>query len=71
MTPGYKTTEFWLTVLAYAVALFVTGGFFPYTHVAVKVASLVAALLAQLGYTVGRNKLKAVEAAKSEDPPML
>lgn len=68
MTPGYKTTEFWLTLVAYAVALFLASGFFPDTHVAIKVASLVGALLAQLGYTTSRAKLKAAELAKPVEP---
>lgn len=56
--PGYKTTEFWLTVLAILAGLFVAAGFLPAEHVAVKIAGFIVSALATLGYQLGRASVK-------------
>jgi hypothetical protein len=56
--PGYKTSEFWMTLASQLVAAFLAAGIVPDTHVAVKVAAFVAAALSSLGYTVARASAK-------------
>ncbi|GAC1499114.1 MAG: hypothetical protein NVS1B10_01520 [Candidatus Saccharimonadales bacterium] len=54
--PGYKTTEFYLTLLAVivtAVAPYTTG-----LPTIAKVLSLVASVLGALGYTIARTSIK-------------
>ena len=58
MKPGYKTTEFWLILLAILLGAFVASGLLPSDHVAVKVAGMVTTVLAALGYTAGRSVVK-------------
>ena len=57
--PGYKTTEFWLSMVAVLVGLFLASGAVPDTHWAVKIAGIVASALAALGYSAARAHLKA------------
>lgn len=64
MKPGYKTTEMWLTLLAIlAASLLGSGLLVPQSSLA-KVVSLVATVLAALGYTASRTAVKraAIEA---------
>lgn len=56
--PGYKTTEFWLTIAAGSVGAFLSADIVPNTHWAVKVAGLAATVLSVLGYQVQRTKAK-------------
>ena len=63
MSPGYKTTEFYLTLLAQLLAAFLAAGLLPDAHIAVKVAAFAAAALAQLGYVAGRAYVKGGGAA--------
>jgi len=63
MSPGYKTTEFYLTLLAQLLAAFLAAGLLPDAHIAVKVAAFAAAALAQLGYSVSRGWAKGAAAA--------
>jgi len=56
--PGWKTTEFWLTLAAVLIAAFLNSGVLPDTSIAVKIASIAAAALASLGYTAGRSYVK-------------
>jgi len=58
---GYKTTEFWLSMVAVLVGIFLAAGAVPETHWAVKVAGIVASALAALGYGAVRAKIKAGE----------
>ena len=62
-SPGYKTTEFYLTLLAQLLAAFLAAGALPEAHLAVKVAAFVVAALAQLGYTAGRAYVKGKDTA--------
>ena len=57
--PGYKTTEFWLTLAALLLtALYASGAVSDTTNVG-KVIALVSGVLGSLGYTVGRSMIKA------------
>ena len=56
--PGYKTTEFWLKLIAMALsALFASGALTNST--AVQIAGIVATILGAIGYTVARTMAKA------------
>jgi hypothetical protein len=71
--PGYKTTEFWLTILAMLVGVLLSSDVFPDGGPVVKGLGLVASILGLLGYQVQRGLVKAsgnkaaafVEAAKA------
>lgn len=58
--PGYKTTEFWLTTVCSLVGiLYASGAVSPEGSDGVsKVIALVASVLAAMGYTVARAKVK-------------
>jgi len=59
---GYKTSEFWLTAVAWIIGLLLASGALDSlaeTHWAVKVVGLIGAALATLGYEAGRAKIKA------------
>jgi hypothetical protein len=59
MTPGYKTTEFWLTLAAtIAVTL---QGLLAVDSPGAKIAAAVAAGLAAIGYTAARTITKVAE----------
>lgn len=55
--PGFRTTEFWIT-LAVTVAALVPSLGLPEEHVAVKIAGLIVAVGAQLGYAALRTSAK-------------
>ena len=58
-TPGYKTTEFWLGVLAMLItAMYASGAVTDNT--ALSIAGIVSTILGALGYTVGRSVVKRV-----------
>lgn len=57
-TKGYKTTEFWLTLLAVVVSAVVAVGVVPTESPWGKALAVVGAVLASLGYTVARSSLK-------------
>ena len=57
--PGYKTTEFWFSVVAAIVGLLFAAGVVPTGSTFEQVLSLVATILAALGYTVSRAIAKA------------
>lgn len=63
MKPGYKTTEFWLTFLAWVATFFLASGVVPDTSAWVKIAAFVSTALAQLGYTTGRTSQKLASGA--------
>ena len=56
--PGYKTSEFWLTLGATLAGFVIASGAVPETGVWGKVAALVTAAFAALGYTVSRGLAK-------------
>ena len=67
MTKGYKTTEFWLSLIAVLVGALMASGVFDCTtgscpdwqNGAAKLCGIVATVLGALGYNVSRTKLKA------------
>ena len=64
MKPGYKTTEFWLSTLATIVGLVMASGVLEGQAEGswpVKLIGGVVSLLAVLGYTASRAKVKSVE----------
>lgn len=63
LTKGIKSTEFWLALIATLASLFLASGVLPDTHWAVKVAGLVVAALASLGYSNSRGTAKAAALA--------
>lgn len=57
-TPGYKTTEFWMTVVASLVGLAMASGAFPEAGPLGRVLGMVAAALSTFGYSVSRGIAK-------------
>ena len=71
MKPGYKTTEFWLTLLAMIVSTMIAAGVFGEGPI-LQGLGIVSAILAKLGYTASRGKAKLGESlGKSEPVPAL
>jgi len=56
--PGYKTSEFWLSLGATLASFVLASGAVPETGVWGQVAALVTAAFAALGYTVSRGLAK-------------
>lgn len=56
--PGWRTSEFWLTVAASVVYFVLSSGAFADTSPVVQVLGLVATLLSALGYTASRTLVK-------------
>lgn len=56
--PGYKTTEFWLSVAAMIVGAMFASGIFPAESTGEKVIGLAATVLTALGYQVSRTMAK-------------
>ncbi len=76
MKPGYRTTEYWLSVAALVVGALLASGAFSDTPAALKVLGAASSILAALGYTASRTFAKGaetkaaalVEAAKAAPP---
>lgn len=60
--PGWKTTEFWLSLVATLVGLFIASGALPEESVVMKIAGFVLAALVSLGYGAMRASVKKAEA---------
>ena len=56
--PGYKTTEFWMSVAAVLMGAFVASGAVGLEGTAAQIVGLVEAALVALGYTGARLTLK-------------
>jgi hypothetical protein len=56
--PGYKTTEFWLSVVAMVIGAAFASGVFPAESTGDKILGLAATVLSALGYTVSRTMVK-------------
>jgi hypothetical protein len=65
-TPGYKSTEFYLSLLAMLVGALLASGALPEHTIAFKIAGIGATVLAALGYTVSRTLVKNGAAAVAE-----
>ena len=79
MKPGYKTTEFWLSLLAFVLGALLTSGAFEAGGLAAKIIGGAMSILAALGYTASRTSTKnsenlkeatnkLIEAKKNENP---
>lgn len=58
LKPGYKTTEFWLSLAAVVVGAVAASGVVPAESVWERVIGLVVSALAAVGYTGARLSLK-------------
>jgi hypothetical protein len=56
--PGYKTTEFWLSMAAIIVGALLASGVLPADSVWLKVAGIVSSVLGAIGYTANRTVVK-------------
>jgi len=56
--PGWKTTEFWLSLLAITLGGAFAVELIPSDGVWAKLAGLAAVVLGSLGYTVARSSVK-------------
>jgi hypothetical protein len=61
MKPGIKTTEFWLSLAAMVVGTMMASGVFADGSMPMKIGGMAMSILAALGYTYNRTKLKAPE----------
>jgi len=56
--PGWKTSEFWLSLAAALLGAFVASGVLPVEHLAMKIAGVALTALASLGYAASRGHAK-------------
>tara|TARA_R100001443_G_scaffold87312_1_gene93841 strand:+ start:412 stop:609 length:198 start_codon:yes stop_codon:yes gene_type:complete len=61
MKPGYKTTEFWLSIAATALGAVVAADVIPSEGVWAQAVAIAASALVALGYTGARMTLKKQE----------
>lgn len=59
MKPGYKTTEFWLTVAAQVVGLLAASGALAPDSPWARIVGLAVSALTAMGYTYSRGVAKA------------
>lgn len=57
--PGYKTTEFWLSLAASTIGALMMSDVIAEGSTVAKIVGGIATILSTLGYTVSRAKLKA------------
>ena len=58
MKPGYKTTEFWLSLVAVALGAVAASGVIPAESAWERVVGLIVSALAAIGYTGARLAVK-------------
>lgn len=56
--PGYKTTEFWLTVVVFALSFLATSGLFSDSSQTAKIVGVILDTLAAMGYSSSRGIAK-------------
>ena len=56
--PGYKTTEFWMSLIAVGLGIVVAAGVVPMEGMSAQIVGLIEAGLVALGYTGARMTLK-------------
>lgn len=61
MKPGYKTTEFWLSLAAIIVGALIASGVIPTDSSWMKLLGMASSVLATLGYTGARVLTKGTE----------
>lgn len=69
MTPGYKTSEFWITVVVVALGALMSSGLLAGDSSVMRVAGVVMSTLKALGYTASRTLLKAQEPDDAKETP--
>jgi hypothetical protein len=57
-SPGYRTTEFWLSTLAMVLGVVLASGALPEGGLAGQIVGGVLSVLASLGYTASRTQVK-------------
>jgi hypothetical protein len=57
-TPGWKTSEFWLTLAGTVVSAVIAAGIFDDVTIVTKILSATLAVLSVLGYQASRTVLK-------------
>ena len=62
--PGFKTTEFYFTLIATLIGLLMASGVIEAGSVWDKAVGMAAMVLASMGYSTSRGKVKAAEASK-------
>lgn len=65
MKTGYKTTEFWLSLLAMLLGTLMSSGLLAAGGLAAQIIGGAMGLLGALGYTASRTSVKNKEAAKT------
>jgi len=63
--PGYKTTEFWLSLAAMVIGAAMASGAFGDESTLGKIVGLAASVLGALGYTITRGAVKKAAASGS------
>ena len=63
MKPGYRTTEFWLTLAANILGSFLASGVIETDSQAMRICGVAAMILTSMGYSVSRGM------AKGSTPP--
>ncbi len=58
MKPGYKTTEFWLSLIATALSFLLAADILPTTGPIANAIGMLAMALTAMGYTVSRAVVK-------------
>lgn len=58
MKPGYKTTEFWLSIAAFVLGAVMSSGAITEGSAAERAVGGVIAILATMGYTASRTTTK-------------
>lgn len=66
--PGYRTTEFWLTVAMHFLTLLIASGVFAPESAGAKITALILSALTQLSYNFSRAAVKATGAALAAPP---
>lgn len=71
MTPGYKTTEFWLSLIAIIAGFVASSGVLPQGGLAAQIVGGVVSVLGLLGYTSSRTQQKVadIKAPELPEPP--
>ena len=64
--PGYKTTEFWLSLLGSVLGAIMASDVFDENSKVVQLIGAGLMLLSTMGYTVGRMKVKNVAATENK-----
>ena len=63
MKPGYKTSEFWLSLLVVLLGSLMASGIVADGGMVAKIVGGILSALAALGYTSGRSSVKKAESA--------